>query len=677
VTGPTVAAEELVVHAFIVMDDVTGDGPYQLAHRMWWSCLPLMGQPITVAGRQLPEHPPEDAADLPDESVEEAVIAAQQSSVGDMQALLRRRHDVLNLSVAFTPNTDQLAGWREFERRWERLVDDSSAGLLGEARVYYGKVSSAHALPLPATADMADAVRGSLPPGPHEPGWERTGVTTVDGFPVWELSPRDDSRRLRKILVLTPENHDERLSAWVWSDGNPAMPLFARYLMHAAKMRHQARLWDRGRSLGGLRARAADIVARLRAADSRPSRDSVWDVELDVASALATLPAMKHTVEIAADNMSRTLAGAVPVGEGRDLFADDHSLSKVFPTWLDDEIEYLQLDRDLLREASSIVADSRSHHTDAAPTRASRRADAEPSVGILTAMPVEFHAMRALLDDRHDAAVPVDRAHYVRGVLPSHDPEWPHRVVLAQTGATGTTAAADAATNMYRSFPSVTCLVMTGIAAGVPDPANPLRHVRLGDIVVATWGIVDYDHVVVTDGGKTSLRATFPRPWNHLCRVADLLEADEYVDQRPWEQWLDVTGKPDLARYQRPPDNTDRLAPTGPDGSRPRHPHRTTSGHRPGWPKVHKGLIGSANTSLRDAALRDRLAAEHNMRAIEMEGAGVGTSAFLNDRHWFMVRGISDYADSSYGHHWRPYAALAAAAYVRALLATSPPLTTP
>lgn len=39
-----------------------------------------------------------------------------------------------------------------------------------------------------------------------------------------------------------------------------------------------------------------------------------------------------------------------------------------------------------------------------------------------------------------------------------------------------------------------------------------------------------------------------------------------------------------------------------------------------------------------------------------------------------MVRGVSDYADSSYTFQWRPYAALAAAAYVRALLAASYPL---
>jgi len=79
---------------------------------------------------------------------------------------------------------------------------------------------------------------------------------------------------------------------------------------------------------------------------------------------------------------------------------------------------------------------------------------------------------------------------------------------------------------------------------------------------------------------------------------------------------------------------------------------------------VHYGLIGSANVSLRDAELRDQLATEYNLRAFEMEGAGVGASAFLNDRHWFMVCGISDYADRGFGTTWRNYACLAAATYV-------------
>src|SRR5262249_10831028 len=155
---------------------------------------------------------------------------------------------------------------------------------------------------------------------------------------------------------------------------------------------------------------------------------------------------------------------------------------------------------------------------------------------------------------------------------PSRDPQRCHHIVLAQTGATGTNAAADAATNLSRSFPSVACLIMTGIAAGVPNPRDPQRHVRLGDVVLATWGIVDYDHVVIREDTGVRLRATFPRPWQHLCRVAAQLEADEESGRRPWEQWLWISDNPDLAGYGRPPESTDQLAPRIPGAVRPRHP---------------------------------------------------------------------------------------------------------
>ncbi|MBP2326641.1 nucleoside phosphorylase [Kibdelosporangium banguiense] len=667
-TELTIGDEELLVHVFVVLDEFTGDRPYQRLRELWENCRPLMGR--AIVGTDLPVHLPADAAELPDGFVAEAVIAGQESVGGDCQAVLRRRHDVLNLSIAFAAVGGSRSGaWADFERQWEGLLAGFEDALVGEVRIYYGKVPESDDLPLTASTGLADAARRSLPPVPEQPGWQTTGITTTAGFPVWEISPRDDSRTLRRILVLTPEQHDARLSAWVWSAGHPGAPPLAGYLLHMAKIRYQMRVWDRGKSLRGLRARAADSFARIRAG-SDDQDPGLRDVELDVASALAALLTMKQTVEIATHNMMLNLADAVPAGQGHDMFGDDRALAEIFPAQLDDEIAYLRADQDLLREAREITAvrsPARTRSVSVSPIRTS-----EPTIGILTAMPLEFHAMRSLLDDVQEATLPLDHARYVRGVLPSLDPDSPHHVVLAQTGATGTNPAADAATNMARSFPTVTGLIMTGIAAGVPDPRDPQRHVRLGDIVVASWGIVEYEHVVVREGEGVELRETFPRPWQKLCRGADRLEADEEEDLRPWEQWLDVSATPSLARYARPSDDTDLLAP-GPDGVRPRHPRRSASKHRAGWPKVHQGRIGSANVSLRDGRIRDQLAAQYGLRAFEMEGAGVGTSAFLNDRHWFMVRGISDYADKSFGTPWRRYAALAAAAYVRALLAVSQP----
>jgi nucleoside phosphorylase len=237
-------------------------------------------------------------------------------------------------------------------------------------------------------------------------------------------------------------------------------------------------------------------------------------------------------------------------------------------------------------------------------------------------------------------------------------------------GETGTNAAADGCANLVRSFGSVNCVLMVGIAAGVPNPERPREHVRLGDIVVATWGVVDYDHVVETPDG-TSLRQSHPRPSPLLGHAAKLLQADEREGRRPWEAHL-VTAVAALPEFARPDPDTDVLY--GADDRVLAHPDIALSGHRPGEPKVHHGRIGSADRSLRNQRGRDDLAGRYNLRAVEMEGTGVGKSAFAGGREWFVVRGISDYADRQLTMGWRDYAALVAAAYTKALLGVVPPL---
>src|SRR5690242_9368879 len=64
-----------------------------------------------------------------------------------------------------------------------------------------------------------------------------------------------------------------------------------------------------------------------------------------------------------------------------------------------------------------------------------------PVFGIATALPEEFAAVRALLDDPgKPVTVDGDRALYVLGTLPSRDDARPHEVVLTLLGDTGNTA---------------------------------------------------------------------------------------------------------------------------------------------------------------------------------------------------------------------------------------------
>jgi nucleoside phosphorylase len=292
-----------------------------------------------------------------------------------------------------------------------------------------------------------------------------------------------------------------------------------------------------------------------------------------------------------------------------------------------------------------------------------------PVFGILTALPEEFAAMRSFIDDPQRANVEGDRADYLIGTMPSAGRGSAHTVVLTILSETGNDAAASACTNLLRSYRSVRCLLMTGIAAGVPDPGRPERHVRLGDIVVAR-GIAEYDSVRENDDGPVP-RRTFPPPSPLLERRARLLQAGEMTGDRPWEDLLAAQTRL-YPRFGRPPESADLVYSSDDPASQVQHPDMTLSGHRPGQPKVHSGLIASGDRSLRSARKRDEIAAIYHVLAIEMEGKGIGNTGFNEGVEWFAVRGISDYGDRHATRIWRNYSSMAAAAYVRALLAVTP-----
>ncbi|KAL6852028.1 purine and uridine phosphorylase [Trichoderma novae-zelandiae] len=85
-------------------------------------------------------------------------------------------------------------------------------------------------------------------------------------------------------------------------------------------------------------------------------------------------------------------------------------------------------------------------------------------------------------------------------------------------------------------------------------------------------------------------------------------------------------------------------------------------------PAIHYGLIASANQLMKDAVMRDTLAAEMGVSCFEMEAAGL-----MNQVPCLVIRGICDYSDSHKNKEWQGYAAITAAAYAKGLLCRIPP----
>ncbi|MDA0636117.1 hypothetical protein OUY22_22070 [Nonomuraea sp. MCN248] len=249
-------------------------------------------------------------------------------------------------------------------------------------------------------------------------------------------------------------------------------------------------------------------------------------------------------------------------------------------------------------------------------------------IGVITALPVEAAALQHALGPVEPVRADGDGNHYLMARLACGD------VVITSLAATSNVVAADACAHLVRSFPRIRAVIMCGIALGVPQ-----HGVRLGDVVVGTGGVVHYSHRRVTDDGGT-LRGHTLVPSPLLLRAVNDLRVAELKGERPWERWLTP-----LPGFESPG----------------------------GEVRVFHGAIGSGDELLRSAARRDELAREHGVLAMEMEGAGTASSAWLGGRECLVVRGVSDHGDAAKNDDWHRPAATAAAAYTRALLEALPP----
>ena len=291
------------------------------------------------------------------------------------------------------------------------------------------------------------------------------------------------------------------------------------------------------------------------------------------------------------------------------------------------------------------------------------------TIAWICALPLELAASRAMLDEQHPSqpGIAGDDNTYVLGRIHRHN------VVMAcLPGQYGTNNAAIVATNVKRSFPSIRATLMVGIAGGSPSQAD----LYLGDVVVGTR-VIQYDMGKALGGGHFQETAIPKTPVPLLNSAVSTLRSKHVAHQ--FSDRIASLLRSRLPNLSRP-DHPDRLfqasyehhpldAPTCDDCDLKELQPR--AGRLSDVPKIHYGVIASANRVMRNGKERDEIARRHSAMCFEMEAAGM-----MDNVQCLPIRGICDYSDSHKDKVWQDYAAATAAAYARELLEVIPTIRT-
>lgn len=306
------------------------------------------------------------------------------------------------------------------------------------------------------------------------------------------------------------------------------------------------------------------------------------------------------------------------------------------------------------------------------------------TVACVCPMGVELAPVEALLDEIHPH-VPLEsnpRFGRIEVVAYTLGRIGGYNIVVAAMSRVGNNAAASVTTQLHSDFPFVEFCFLVGVGGGIPGDSDD-EDVRLGDVVVSqptglSGGVIQYDLGKRTTYGGFERTGTSARPPAILSANVERLKSLHRREGSRIPHFLDqmLEKFPKMTQdYTRPAISDDHLFNTA-------YPHqggltcddchssqlvmrskRTSPG-----PRVHYGIVGSANAVIKDSYTRDALKRDLGIICVEMEAAGL-----MDTFPGLVIRGICDYADSHKNKKWQPYAAAVAAAYMKELLLIIPP----
>ncbi|KAG7415831.1 Vegetative incompatibility protein HET-E-1 [Fusarium oxysporum f. sp. rapae] len=294
------------------------------------------------------------------------------------------------------------------------------------------------------------------------------------------------------------------------------------------------------------------------------------------------------------------------------------------------------------------------------------------TVGWICAIATEYLAAQLFLDEEHEGPEFVstnDSNNYTLGKIGKHN------VVIAVLphGEYGISSAAGVVKDMLNSFPNVKIGLMVGIGGGAPTSEH---DIRLGDVVVSASGngkglVFQYDFgkapPTILRAAVHGLLTQYKRKGHHLDKhINDILKENPRL-KKEFQQPESSTDRLYHSSNVHPPDDQSSCAKACGDDPltlvvRPDHTEYKDN------PAIHYGLIASSNHLMKDALIRDALAAKKGVLCFEMEAAGL-----MNYFLCLVIRGICDYSDSHKNKEWQGFAAMMAAAYAKDLLHQIPP----
>ncbi|XP_023019025.1 uncharacterized protein isoform X2 [Leptinotarsa decemlineata] len=318
----------------------------------------------------------------------------------------------------------------------------------------------------------------------------------------------------------------------------------------------------------------------------------------------------------------------------------------------------------------------------------------QPTIAIITAQYCEKLAVDAMIENKETFVryTTVGESNvYTLGNIGAH------RIVCTKLPSVGhtreaMTAAGNTTTRLLGTFQKVDYVFLVGVGGGVPHYTDYNRHVRLGDVVIScpakNKNIYVYcESAKQTDKGcDFEMKAYLPSNMN-LQEIAMQLKSSSDSDNKmtpPWMNYLrdglNILSNQTEPDFKPPSSDTDKLYMNIGDRDLIEVAHPVPQDNAvkrlEGCPRIHLSPIASGRQIVKEDRLRQQFANHVGALAFDCEFDSVIESILGNCKDSFIcIRGISDYKDGTRRKEWQPYAALAAASVMKAVICGMEPPT--